>query len=66
LINVYGLFIGHRIFGEHLEAKGLLDQSNLILAGDLNFSTGVDEVWGVSSLIDSQATFFKDILRNII
>jgi endonuclease/exonuclease/phosphatase family metal-dependent hydrolase len=61
LINVYGPCTGRRLFWEHLEAKGLLDQSNLILAGDLNFSMGVDEVWGVSALIDSQATFFRDL-----
>jgi endonuclease/exonuclease/phosphatase family metal-dependent hydrolase len=61
LINVYGPCTGRRLFWENLEAKGLLDLSNLILAGDLNFSTGVDEVWGVSALIDPHATFFRDL-----
>jgi hypothetical protein len=32
LINVYGPCSGRRQFWEILEAKGLLDQSNLILA----------------------------------
>jgi hypothetical protein len=44
-----------------VEAKGLLDLNNLIIAGDFNFSTGIDEVWGVSALIDSHATFFRDL-----
>jgi hypothetical protein len=44
-----------------METKGPLDLSNLIIAGDLKFSTGLDEVWGVSALVDSHATFFRDL-----
>jgi len=61
MINVYGQCSGRRLFWENLEPKGLLDLSNLIIAGDLNFSTGIDEFWGVSALIDSQAAFFRDL-----
>jgi hypothetical protein len=37
-LNAYGSCSGRRQFWEQVEAKGLLAQDNLILAGDLNFS----------------------------
>jgi hypothetical protein len=61
LINVYGPCSGRRLFWENLEASGLLDLRNLIIAGDFNFTTGSDEVWGASALLDSQAVFFRDL-----
>jgi hypothetical protein len=64
LLNVYGSCIGRRQFWEQVEAKGLLAQSDLILAGDLNFSMGIDEVWGATALIDPLAVFFKDLFAN--
>jgi hypothetical protein len=47
-----------------VEAKGLLAQDALILAGDLNFSTSLDEVWGEVALSDPLAVFFKDLFAN--
>lgn len=29
--------------------RGLLDSKNMILARDLNFTTGANEVWGVET-----------------
>jgi endonuclease/exonuclease/phosphatase family metal-dependent hydrolase len=45
-------------------SKGTIGPNNLILAGDLNFSTGVDEIWGEKALIDPHATFFRDLFTN--
>jgi hypothetical protein len=64
LINVYVLCTGQRRFWELLEAKGLVDLSNLIIAGDLKFSIGVDEIWGEKALLDMQATFFRDLFTS--
>jgi hypothetical protein len=36
--------------------KGLLSYSDLILAGDLNFSLGTDEIWGSNAVIDPLAS----------
>jgi hypothetical protein len=47
-----------------VEAKGLLSMDTLILAGDLNFSTRSDEVWGVGALIDPLVGFFKELFAN--
>jgi hypothetical protein len=48
-------------FWDQVEAKGLLDQSDIILVGDSNFSMDLDEVWGVSAQIDPLMNFFRDI-----
>jgi hypothetical protein len=53
-----------RQFWEQVEAKGLLAQDALILAGDLNFSTSIDEVWGEVALSDPLADFFKNLFAN--
>jgi hypothetical protein len=60
-INSYGPCTGHMHFWEQVEAKGLLALNNLILAGDLNFSDSIEEVWGVVALPDPLAVFFKNL-----
>jgi hypothetical protein len=60
-INAYGSCSGRRSFWEKVEAKGLLSMDALILAGDLNFTTSFDEVWGVGALMDPLAGFFKEL-----
>jgi hypothetical protein len=35
-----------------VEDQGLLDLENLIIAGDVNFTTSIGEVWGASSTQD--------------
>jgi hypothetical protein len=44
-----------------VEEKGLLDQRNFILAGDLNFSISIEEMWGDSALLDPLVSFFKEL-----
>jgi endonuclease/exonuclease/phosphatase family metal-dependent hydrolase len=40
---------------------GLLALDDLILAGDMNFTTSSEEIWGESALADPLAGFFKEI-----
>jgi len=47
-----------------VEFKGLLDQRNMILVGDLNLTTNIEEVLGVSALMDPLETFIKDLFSN--
>jgi hypothetical protein len=46
LLNIYGLCSDSQPFWVNLEDKGLLDLHNLIIVGDLNFTTAIGEVWG--------------------
>jgi hypothetical protein len=39
---------------------GLLDSKNLILAGDLNFTLGADEVWGAATQLDKLVVYFNE------
>jgi hypothetical protein len=64
-LNVYGPCTDRKIFWEKVDGRGLLAHSDLIVAGDLNFTTSAKEVWGVSALLDPLAVFFKEIfLKN--
>jgi len=44
-----------------LEGNDLLDQRNFILVGDLNVSTNIEEVWGMSVNLDPLETLFKEL-----
>jgi endonuclease/exonuclease/phosphatase family metal-dependent hydrolase len=62
-LNVYGPCQDHKVFWEALDGSGLLSHKDLILAGDLNFTTSPAEVWGKSSLLDTLAGFFKSLFQ---
>jgi hypothetical protein len=51
------------VFWEQVESNGLLAWENLILDGDLNFTTNIDEVWGVDAHPDPLAGFFRDLFQ---
>jgi hypothetical protein len=63
-LNAYGSRSGRWQFWEQVEAKGLLAQDDLILAGDLKFFTSTNEVWGEVALSDPMADFFKNLFAN--
>jgi len=42
-------------------SRGLLAYKNLIVVGDLNFTTSAVEVSGASTHLDKLAGFFKDL-----
>jgi hypothetical protein len=41
--------------------KVCLTSDSLILAGDLNFTTSIEEVWGVDAVIDPLGGYFSDL-----
>jgi hypothetical protein len=53
-------------FGRRLKPGGLLDLDNLIIAGDLNLTTSVGEIWGASATQDTLADFFSNLFSLII
>jgi hypothetical protein len=50
--------------GKKIENRGLLAHTDLILAGDLNFTLNSDEIWGTTTLSDPLEVFFKDLFYN--
>jgi hypothetical protein len=46
-----------------LDGSGLLRHKDLIMVGDLNFTTSPDEVWGTSALFDPLAGYFKTLFQ---
>jgi endonuclease/exonuclease/phosphatase family metal-dependent hydrolase len=63
LLNVYGPCNERKYFWEQVASRGLLAYNNLIVAGDLNFTTRADEVWGASTHLDKLVGFFKDLFQ---
>jgi hypothetical protein len=60
-LNLYGPCHYCKVLWEALEDVGLLKLNDLILAGDLNLITSSDELWGLTSQMDSLAGFFKTL-----
>jgi endonuclease/exonuclease/phosphatase family metal-dependent hydrolase len=60
LLNVYGPCQDRKNFWEKVDGRGLLAHDDLIMAGDMNFMTNSEEVWGVSALADPLVVFFKE------
>jgi hypothetical protein len=63
-LNVYGPCTERLSFWDRLVTKGLLATKILILARDLNFTTGVDEVWGPTTHLDRHANYFHDLIKD--
>jgi hypothetical protein len=59
VLNIYGPYSEHVPFWETLLSKYFFEVEALILGGDLNFSLGMDEVWGPRERSDPLAYFFK-------
>jgi hypothetical protein len=65
LLNIYGPCTDQITFWDKVSDLGLLAGTNLIVAGDFNFTLNVDEVWGNTTLQDQAAGHLKSIfLRN--
>jgi hypothetical protein len=63
LLNVYGPCLDRKSFWEKVAARGLLARRNLILAGDLNLTCDVGELWGDATHLDPLSTFFKEFFN---
>jgi hypothetical protein len=46
VLNVYGPYTKRKYFWSKVGNRGLVDQRDLIIVGDLNFTLNADEVWG--------------------
>ena len=58
VVNIYGPFIEREVFWITLLGLDGLKCNNLILGGDLNFSMGLSEIWGIRARLDPLSNFF--------
>jgi exonuclease III len=64
LINCYGPYADRVGFWEDLKRIGIFNEENLILGGDLNFTTSSREVWGAKARVDPLQLFFSHLVQN--
>ena len=62
ILNVYGPYKNRDNFWVSLSDSGLLNIVNLIIVGDLNFTTSSVEIWGQNAKLDLMANIFINLM----
>ena len=63
LINVYGPCLHKETFWDSLLSCTLLQQNNIVLGDDMNFSIGISESWGPQAIPDPLSDYFANQLE---
>jgi hypothetical protein len=63
VINCYGPYSDREEFWEDIKRDGVLKEHNLILGGDLNFTTSNREVWGLHARVDPLQLYFIHLIQ---
>jgi endonuclease/exonuclease/phosphatase family metal-dependent hydrolase len=63
VINCYGPYSDREVFWEAIKNEGIFKDQNLILGGDLNFTTSFREVWGEHARVDPLQPYFSKLLQ---
>jgi hypothetical protein len=63
LINCYGPYSDREVFWEVIKRDGILNEHNLILGGNLNFTTSNREVWGAHARVDPLHLYFSQLIQ---
>jgi len=63
ILNIYGPCQDRILVWNNLCSKSLMDNQNLVIRGDLNFSLGISKTWGPSAHADPLSDFFSNIIR---
>ena len=64
LLNIYAPYSQRELFWDLVVLSGVLSLPNLIVAGDLNFTWSVEEVWGSCHAFDPLSGYFPSIFNN--
>jgi hypothetical protein len=62
-INCYGPYANREVFWESIKRDGILKEQNVILGGDLNFTTSIMEMWGAHSRDDPLRSYFRELIQ---
>jgi hypothetical protein len=65
LLNVYGPCVEKKAFWDKLVTSGILDNMNLIVAGDLNLTLGAGEIWGATTHLDPLSAYFTEFFDKV-
>eukprot|EP00253_Pinus_taeda_P030670 PITA_30670 len=63
IINVHAPCAQREVFWQHILHLSLLNEDNVIIGGDLNFSLGFRESWGSDAQIDPITDFMSNLLE---
>lgn len=58
ILNVYGPCQNRTLFWETIMKASSMEEDNIVMGGDLNYSLGLPESWGHNAQIDSLMDFF--------
>ena len=64
-INLYGPYSNREFFWDNLSGMDCFKCPYLVFGGDLNFSLGLFEIWGVNARVDALTDFFTNLLDEI-
>ena len=64
-VNLYAPYLDRESFWNNLTKLDCLLSPFLVFGGDLNFSMGLSEIWGVHAQIDPLTNFFQNLLENM-
>ena len=63
ILNLYAHYKNRECFGGSLSNSGLLNVENLVIVGDLNFTTSPTEILGHSAKVHLLADCFKSLME---
>ena len=61
-LNLYGPYLDRENFWNHLSGMDCFKSTYLVFGGDLNFSLGLSDIWGVNAHVDALTDYFTNIL----
>ena len=64
-LNLYGPYTDREAFWNNLSVMDCFNFPNLVVGGDLNFSLGQSEIWGVKAKVDGLTDFFNHLLEGL-
>ena len=64
-INLYGPYLDREFFWNQLSGMDCFNCPYLVFGGDLNFSLGLSEIWGVNARVDALTEFFTNLLDGL-